>query len=225
MSDNGLMTSKNNDDKKQAIVRAAISHVAFDGWSMAAIEMAADACDIPRDEIDIILPNGVDEAIALYAKLADGDMVAAYQALDPMPEKTHLKIRALILCRLSLAMAHKQSVAKTLSYLARPAQAKRGTQMLYDTIDCMWRSAGDDTTDISFYSKRATLAAVYSATLLAFLAEDSPDMAKTEAFLDRRLREIAQIPKLTNPAKAAVSAVTEQVGGLVSSFMAGKRRR
>ena len=87
----------------------------------------------------------------------------------------------------------------------------------------MWRGAGDKATDISFYSKRATLAAVYSATLLAFLADDSPDMAKTEAFLDRRLQDVAQIPKLTAPAKALATGLQSRLGSLVSGFMANKR--
>ena len=65
----------------------------------------------------------------------------------------------------------------------------------------MWRTAGDTSTDYNFYTKRATLSAVYSATLLAFLADNSADMAKTEAFLDRRLADIARIPKLAKPAK------------------------
>ena len=49
--------------------------------------------------------------------------------------------------------------------------------------------------------KRATLSAVYSATLLAFLSDNSADMAKTEAFLDRRLADVARLPKMARPAK------------------------
>ena len=73
------------------------------------------------------------------------------------------------------------------------------------------------------YSKRATLAAVYSATLLAFLSDDSGDMAKTEAFLDRRLRDVSQIPKVTKPAKAAVSKAASLVGGIASQLISRGR--
>lgn len=212
-----------NQEKQYAIVRAALAHVPFDGWSLTTLSMAAADCDIEADEIHSLFAGGVSEAVALYAKMADEDMLAAFEALEPMPEKTHLKIRALILTRLSLAMPHKQTVAKTLSYLAQPQQAKLGSKLLYDSVDHMWRAAGDKATDISFYSKRATLAAVYSATLLAFLADDSGDMAKTEAFLDRRLKEISQIPKLTAPAKAAVSGLQARLGGLLSGFMSNRR--
>ena len=43
------------------------------------------------------------------------------------------------------------------------------------------------------------ISAVYSATLLAWLADNSGDMAKTAAFLDRRLTNVASIPKATAP--------------------------
>ena len=113
----------------------------------------------------------------------------------------HLKIRALILLRLTQAIPHKEAVRRTLAALATPLHAPMSTALLYQTVDHMWRAAGDDATDASFYTKRATLAAVYSATLLAFLGDDSADMAKTEAFLDRRLADVAKIPKVTAPLK------------------------
>ena len=76
---------------------------------------------------------------------------------------------------------------------------------------------------MSFYTKRATLAAVYSATLLAFLSDDSADMEKTKTFLDRRLRDVAQIPKVTAPAKAAVGKMASLAGGLASSLFQGRK--
>ena len=60
----------------------------------------------------------------------------------------------------------------------------------------MWRLAGDTATDFNHYSKRATLAAVYAATLLAFLDDDSPDLADTRAFLGRRIDGVMRFEKL-----------------------------
>lgn len=207
----------------EEIVQAALQHVPFDGWRMTTLELAADDCGYDSAQLHSALPNGVDDALALYAQMADRDMVAAFEALEEMPDKTHLKIRALILCRLEQAMGHKQTVAKTMSYLAQPQQASMASKMLYDTIDLMWRTAGDEATDVSFYTKRAILAGVYSATLLAFISDDSGTMAKTEAFLDRRLQGVAQIPKVTKPAKAAVSKAASLVGGIASSLISRGR--
>ena len=67
----------------------------------------------------------------------------------------------------------------------------------------MWRAVGQTDTGFSFYTRRATLATVYSATLLAWLADNSGDIAKTEAFLDRRLANVASIPSITAPLRGA----------------------
>jgi len=89
----------------------------------------------------------------------------------------------------------------------------------------MWRAAGDTSTDYNFYTKRATLSAVYSATLLAFLSDNSADMAKTEAFLDRRLADIAKLPKMTKPAKGMADMAGRMAMRFASTVMRGRRAR
>lgn len=216
-------TSSAGPNQAHDIVKAALMHVPFDGWSEASLKMGAADCGLDEQAVAQYLPNGVDDAITIYAAIADADMVAGYHALEEAPLKMHLKIRALILMRLEQAANHKETISKTLAYLAQPQHAPKASKLLYNSVDVMWRTAGDDATDVSFYSKRATLAAVYSATLLAFLADDSGDMAKTEAFLDRRLSEIAKIPKFTSPVKQAASQAASLVGNIASGLMRGKR--
>ena len=205
------------DKLNRDIVAKAMMHVPFDGWTDEMLALAAADCGVEAEEASRLI-GGIDGTIALYAKMADEEMVAGFEALENRPERTHEKIRALILIRLEQAAPHKETVRKTLAYLAKPQQAPMASTLLYQTIDAMWRAAGDEATDFSFYSKRATLAAVYSATLMAFLGDDTPDMDKTKAFLDRRLKDVAQIPKLTKTPKAMLANAMQ----MASSFM-GRR--
>jgi ubiquinone biosynthesis protein COQ9 len=55
----------------------------------------------------------------------------------------------------------------------------------------MWYAAGDRSADFSWYTRRATLAAVYTATLAFWLGPRAPDMEEALAFLDRRLADLA----------------------------------
>lgn len=207
------------------IVRAALSHVPFDGWHVTSLNMGAADCGLGDADVTRLLPKGVADAITIYAQIADEDMVSAFHALEEPPTRTPSKIKALIMARLTLAQAHKETVSKTVAYLASPQQAPMASKLLYNTVDVMWRTAGDEATDSSFYSKRATLAAVYSATLLAFLSDDSHDLAKTEAFLDRRLQNVAQIPKITKPARSALEGAFGMASQLASRFAAGRHSR
>ena len=82
----------------------------------------------------------------------------------------------------------------------------------------MWCATGQKDTDLSFYTKRATLAAVYSATLLAWMADTGSDMKTTEAFLDRRLRDVARIPQVTGPARSIFAAGQKLAQGIVGGM-------
>ena len=59
----------------------------------------------------------------------------------------------------------------------------------------MWRLAGDTATDFNHYTKRLTLSALYAATLLAWLDDQSEGWAETAAFLDRRIGDVMRFEK------------------------------
>ena len=210
------------------LIEAVFSHIPFDGWSETSLKMAAADCGLSEAELAALFPGGIADAIAAYGAYADKMMVTEFEERhddDSAPMPVHIKIRTFILIRLEQAAPHKEVVRRTLAVLARPQHAKLAAKMLYDTVDAMWRAAGDTSTDYNFYTKRASLSAVYSATLLAFLSDNSADMAKTEAFLDRRLADIARIPKLTKPARGMADMAGRMAMRFASTVMAGRRAR
>ena len=198
-----------SDPTAVAILNAVLMHVPFDGWSDAALAAGAADAGVEQHLVSALFPRGAIDAIALHSRLADTNMVAAFNVLPEAPQKIHLAIRALVLLRLELANQNKDAVRRALTMLALPAHAKLSAELLYETVDAMWRAAGNTDTGFSFYTRRATLAAVYSATLLAWLADNSGDMGKTAAFLDRRLANLAAMPRATAPLRG-VKAAGEQ---------------
>ena len=182
-----------------AVLNATLMNVPFDGWSDAALVAGAADAGISYDRVATLFPKGAIDAIALHSRLADAEMVAAFKALPEPPQKIHLSIRAMVLIRLELAQANKDAVRRALSFLALPAHGRLSAELLYATVDTMWRAAGQQDTGFSFYTRRATLAAVYSSTMLAWLADNSGAMDKTVEFLDRRLANVASIPRATAP--------------------------
>ncbi len=212
------------DPTAAAIVNATLSHVPFDGWSEKALALGAADAGVEQNLVPALFPRGAIDAIALYSRLADAEMVAAFDALPETPKKIHLAIRALILLRLESAQKNKDAVRRALTVLALPAHGKLSAELLYGTVDAMWRVAGQTDTGFSFYTRRATLAAVYSATLLAWLADNSGDMAKTSAFLDRRLANVASIPRATAPLRG-VKAAGEQLASMILKTIGSRHAR
>ena len=206
------------------VIEAILDHVPFDGWSTASLDMAAADCGLSEAQMRSLFPAGVVDAIDAYGAFSDQNMITAFHdqdAADIAVMPVHMKIRSLILIRLEQAAPYKEVVRRTLAVLARPQNAERASKLLYKTIDEMWRAAGDTSTDYNFYTKRATLSAVYSATLLAFLSDNSADLAKTEAFLDRRLADVAKLPKMARPARALADMAMRFAGPI----MRGRRAR
>ena len=219
---------KSPDHNPNNVIEAILNHIPFDGWSTASLNMAAADCGLTEAEMDSLFPAGIVDAIAAYGTYADQNMITAFHgqdATDIAVMSVRMKIRSLILIRLEQAAPYKEVVRQTLAVLARPQHVKLASQLLYKTVDAMWRAAGDTSTDYNFYTKRATLSAVYSATLLAFLSDNSADLVKTEAFLDRRLADVAKLPKMARPARAVADMAIRFAGRFAGPIMRGRRAR
>ena len=207
-----------------AIIEAALMHVPFDGWTMDALEAGASDAGFSATDVGTHFPGGPIDAVIAHSAIADQNMLAAFAAMDPAPEKIHLMIRTLILIRLEQAAMHKEAVRRALTLLALPANTIVSGKALYRTVDAMWRAAGQRDTDFSFYTKRATLAGVYSATLLAWIADTNGDMNAVEAFLDRRLKDVARIPQASAPLKS-VFGMGQKMAASVAGVMAQRAGR
>ncbi len=195
----GAETDSGIDDRellRERVVEAALEHVAFDGWTMAALRAGAAAAGLDEEEALLLFPRGPVEAIEAHVALADRRMVEAVAALDPEPEGAAATVRAAIRLRLEQNAPHREAIRRALARLALPQNAPLALRSLYRTVDTIWLLADDRSTDFSYYTKRATLAAIYMAVLQVWLADRSEGLEATWAFLDRRLEDTARIGRL-----------------------------
>ena len=173
--------------ERRALLEAALPHLAFDGWTWAALRQAAE--DLGRDpvEAETLFPGGPAELLSVYSREADLAMLAALetQSLDAM--RVRDRVALAIRTRLEQNAPHREAIRRGLSFLALPANATLGPRLLARTVDAIWVAAGDTSADYNFYTKRGLLAGVYMATLLYWLEDTSEDHARTWAFLERRL--------------------------------------
>ena len=64
---------------------------------------------------------------------------------------------------------------------------------LHAVADEIWFLAGDTSVDASWYTKRASLAAVYASAELYMTTDTSKDFRQTDEFLDRRLEDVKTV--------------------------------
>jgi len=143
----------------------------------------------------IAFPGGAMDMIAAWIESVDvrmGEDLAA-ERLAAMPIRQ--RIAALILFRLGCLAGLEESLRRAQAIMAMPQNAVRTARLSWHSADVMWRLAGDKAADYNHYTKRATLAAIYTATLLVFVSDTSDNKAETRAFLDRRIEGVMRFEK------------------------------
>jgi ubiquinone biosynthesis protein COQ9 len=202
---------------REAVVAAALPHIPFDGWTRRALAAGARAAGMAEAEADRLFPRGPVEAIEVYSTMADRAMVEAVAALDPAA-KVREKIAFGLRARLDFTAPHKEAVRRATTVLALPQNAPTGMRLLYRTVDQLWYAAGDTATDFNFYTKRAILAAIASATFLYWFNDRSIDHANTLAFLDRRLDDHGRL-------HSSMERLKSRLEGLPNPFLFAERFR
>ncbi len=184
------------DDLRPRLVDAMLPHVPFDGWSLKAAEEGAADLGLAPAIARIAFPKGGIDMVSAYIALADRRMLDALDNDEYRGLKIRARIAAAIRARLEAAAPHREAVRRAVALLALPRHAPRAARIAWQTADSIWFAAGDKATDFNHYSKRAIAAAVYTATLLVWLNDDSDGFADSWAFLDRRIEEVMRFEKL-----------------------------
>ena len=192
---------------KMDLIRAMLTHVPFDGWTWEAMEQGAvdinfEKTKTPSLRIKIfkdLFKNGPIDFIDIFSEVIDVEVKENYDLIEFKPKRVSEKIKKIIMIRLNLCQKYKESVRSSLSVTAIPVNARVSLKILYRTCNSIWRIAGDKSTDFSFYTRRISLAAVYTSTLLFWLNDNSNNNVETEFFLDRRLKDISKISSLKKP--------------------------
>lgn len=182
------------DGMKARVLGAALAHVPFDGWSERTFTAAIADAGVPAALARSLFPRGgVDLALAYHAA-GDADMSARLAAADLAPMRFRDRITFAVRTRLELA--DRELVRRGTTLFSLPTHAADGARAIWGTADRIWTALGDSSTDLNWYTKRATLSAVYGATVLYWLGDDSTDHQATWDFLDRRIEQVMQFEKL-----------------------------
>ena len=177
------------------LLDAALPHVVFDGWSDMTFLAAVRDAGLTEAEAKTIAPRGaIDLAVALHRR---GD-----RAMDQRMGETDLsemryrdRVATALHYRIE-ALPDRDIVRRATALFSLPIHSAEGARLIWETADHIWTALGDTSRDGNWYSKRATLSAVWASTALYWLGDDSPDFAETRAFVDRRIDNVMQIESL-----------------------------
>ena len=178
-----------------ALLDAALPHVAFDGWSPDTFAAAAREAGVSTEQARALAPRGsVDLAVALHRR-ADREMLAKLAETDLSEMRFRDKVATALRFRLD-ALGDREVIRRSTTLFSLPTHAAEGGKLVWETADHVWIALGDESRDGNWYSKRAILSGIWGATVLYWLGDDSPGHADTHAFIDRRIEDVMRFEKL-----------------------------
>jgi ubiquinone biosynthesis protein COQ9 len=178
-----------------ALAPAIADAAAFDGWSETAVRDAARQAGVDGDVAVYAFAEGPMAMIAAFAASIDAAMASALPAEKLATLKIRERIRSLVTFRLKAFAGREEALRRALAVMASPHHLAEAARLGWSSADAMWRLAGDTSVDYNHYTKRATLSAVYAATLAVLVDDQSDGKADTLAFLDRRIEGIMRFEK------------------------------
>lgn len=203
------------DARRAALIEAALQHVPFDGMNARALAAGARDLGMDPDLARVLVPGGGAGLAAAVHRAADARL-AAWLAGDAPQGRIRDRIAAAVLHRLTLV--DREVVRAAAATLALPVHAGLAARLMGETADVIWSGLGDASQDVNWWSKRAILASVLSATVLYWLGDDSPEGQDSRDFLDRRIEgvmrfektkaRLARLPGMTGLARAATGWIT-----------------
>ncbi len=192
---------------RDQILLATLPHVAFDGWSRAALEAGVADAGLGVDMAPRAFPGGIPDLVDHSADWADRRMLEELANLDLAAMRVRDRVAAGVKARLQVLVPYREATRRALAYLALPPNAPMAARLTWRTVDAIWYAAGDEAADFNYYTKRGLLLPVYTATVLYWLSDQSEDSAATWAFLDRRIAEVMKIPAFTGRLKKMLSSL------------------
>ena len=188
---------KKTDDAslKAAVLDAALKQAPFDGFTDAVLDRAGQEAGVDKVALARLFPEGPLSLVEAFSHRADDAMEAALVKKNLAALKIRERIKAAVWARIDALRDHKEAARRAGAFLTLPPHAATGVKLLYRTVDRMWRAVGDTSTDFNFYTKRAILSGVYSATLMRWFTDQSGDEAETRVFLDARIENVMQFEK------------------------------
>lgn len=179
---------------RAGLLDAIRPEVPFDGWSETAFRAAVAAEGMDPALARVICPRGAIDLACDYHRAADRAAEAAIRAEDWPGMSYREKVAASV--RLRLELVDPELVRRAASAFALPHNAATGAKLMWESADTIWRALGDSSTDGNWYTKRAMLSGVLSATVLFWMGDESEGHAESWAFLDNRIAEVMQIERI-----------------------------
>uniref|UniRef100_A0A671WP65 Ubiquinone biosynthesis protein n=1 Tax=Sparus aurata TaxID=8175 RepID=A0A671WP65_SPAAU len=181
------------------ILTAALEFVPLHGWSMEAIAAGAETLGLSSASTGMFY-NGAGDLVLHFITQCNSQLTEILaeqhkqvQLGQAEKKKTADFLRDAVETRLRMYIPYIETWPQAMSILLLPHNIPDSLKHLSTLVDDMWYYAGDRSTDMNWYTKRAALTGIYNTTELVMLQDSSPDFQDTWNFLDNRIQDVVNM--------------------------------
>jgi len=184
-------------DDSERMLDAALSLVAEQGWRDLSLAAIAREAGTGLAEAQAAFPARACLLAALVAR-TDREVLAAGPADEG--ESVRDRLFDVLMRRFDALQPHKDAIAAIWNDLpSDPCGLLVAAPRLLNSIMWMLEAAGIPASGPFGLARAKGLAVVYLATMRVWLRDDTEDMARTMAALDRALRRAGRLARLCRP--------------------------
>ena len=175
-------------DIPRHIIDTALTLAAERGWGEISLNHIARAAKLPLSGVYGVFASKT-AILAGFSRQLDADMLAALDA-EATAAPARERLFDVLMKRFDALNPHKGAIANILrDSCADPIAAFSGLAPLCRSMAWMLEGAGIGTQGPLGLVRIKGLSMIYLSALAVWLRDESPDMAKTMAHLDKRLRQ------------------------------------
>lgn len=224
-------------EEKDKILNAALNFVPNFGWNQQSIAAGAQSIGFSGIAHGMFPREGYDLVNHFYIKCNEELVeILSKEALTRDSRRTAVTnfVQNALEQRLRMLLPHIDNWYQAMSLMVMPANIPDATKNLYTMVDDVCYYAGDRSTNFSWYTKRAGVAAAYAVTELVLIQDKSEGFADTWTFLSKSIQQLSEADKFCKQTEAVLTGmpsfvessilIAQNILGLRSAYAGGTRR-
>lgn len=204
---------------QQRILSAALTFVPEYGWSSEAIAEGAKSLDLSAAAAGMF-ENGGSELVLHFVSQCNRNLTELLEQQHKLVQlgSTEKKsvdhfLRDAVEARLRMLIPYIGQWPQAVGILLLPHNIPSSLNLLTAMVDDIWHFANDQSTDVSWYTRRAVLAGIYNTSELVMMQDKSPDYEDTWTFLHNRISEAMTMGDSVKQVTATGEAVIQGLMG------------
>jgi len=181
---------------KEKVFNACLSTIEKEGWKGFSFAKASDESEIPLSVFHEHFSSPTDVILHLF-RIIDSEVLKNVELSEELPPKDALF--EILMARFDAAEPYKP-ILKSFwqEWILAPEEAPSLATQGFSSMAWMLEAAGLENRGIKGLLRVQGLTTLYLLTLRVWLTDESPDLGKTMAFLDKGLSRAEKLAHLLN---------------------------